>query len=188
MNRFSWRARMILTPSFIWIVLINRKKISSNEDAAIYDFQHAEWSSSSSLDEERTRDALGVVYDGVGDRKASLEARSIGLLTVVAILAAIDAVTVTGTLVPRLLSMLAFIFLFFTGLGCWYELFPRQRYSLVLGDVSSATTGAAEMAASVAASERTNLRLANMVTSASYDLVKSLLLTLAALGTFVAVK
>jgi len=130
------------------------------------------------------RNAIVTVYADSQDRFTILESKATGVLTAIAIIAALATFACTGSFASATFGSLALLFLTSGGVACCLVLLPKTRYVL---SVPSVVTTDPVLAAAFCArmSENQTLRMANLITSAMRDLLRALVLTLFAVILFI---
>lgn len=178
---------MILVPAFPWVWWINQERIADLPDGRAYDEHVAIW-------KDRLNDGHAgpdrrvlarLAYQQAMDRLTGLESKAVGLLTVIGIVAAGGFAACSGETPAPAVAIAGLAYASFAGVACAMILVPGPRHALVLDDVLSETAGYAEMAAAARMVEPIAARTSNLLTSATYDLVRSFLLIAAALGVLV---
>jgi len=176
---------MVVIPAFLWVWWVNRFWIPDPPEGMTSEEHREYWQGQLADASSHVRTAVGTVYEQSTSRLNGLEAKAIGLLTAVAILAAIASVACSGPSVAAGFGIAALVFLTFAGCACCWVLHPRSRPTLLLSEVLSSSAGVVEMAWAVKMVQPHSSRASNMVTSANYDLIRALVLTLVAITTFV---
>jgi hypothetical protein len=104
---------------------------------------------------------------------------------VVSIVAAGGCLACTGLLPAAITELVGLVYVISAAIACCLVIMPRTRTTLILEDSLSPTNGNAEMAAVTRMLEPVGIRVANLVTSATYDLIRSRLVMFVALALFV---
>lgn len=175
---------LILFPSLLRSLIANR---IAARDWTTEDYRRFrdDWAQILSVADPRKLDSLSILYQDSLDRIEGLESKGIGILQGVSIVAAGAFVALTGPSASVFIAALGLIYLTTAGIACGMVLLPRKRFQLTLDDLNSDSTGYPDMAASVKTLVPTGIRISNLVTSAIEDLLRGLLLTAAAIVTFV---
>jgi hypothetical protein len=171
-------------PYTLWL---NRSKVKSEPDGLNWDGHQKAWTAQLTGASKDQTEVIRVAYKESRDRIAGFEAKAVGVLTAMAIVAAVAVLACTGPWEAKLFGVLSILFLTSGGMACCWVLMPRQRFVLALQEALSSTSGIAEMAASARMSEPVSIRVSNLVTSAIHDLVRALALTLIAVIFFVSI-
>jgi hypothetical protein len=136
-------------------------------------------------DAQSSGELAQLAYQQAMDRLTGLESKAVGLLTVAGIVAAGGFAACAARSPAPIFAVAGLAFVACACVGCALILLPRERYALVVDDVLSPTGGFAEMAAAARMTEPAALRASNLLTSATYDLMRSFLLIGVALGLLV---
>jgi len=176
-----------ITPAFPYVLFLNTRRVKDNPDDLDWDGHRSKWETDLNAPSAEQRDSVKLVYQQSRERLIGFESKAIGVLTAVAIIAAIAGVACTGAAPADWLGLIALLYLVSAGASCCWVLLPGRRFTLVLDEVNSATSGLAEMAASTRMAEPPSIRASNLVTGALHDLVKAMIISVAALAAFVIV-
>ena len=179
------RFLFLIAPTLPWVLWLNFNRISDLPDGKDYEGHLADWAK---FADERSpeRDLAELAYQQAMDRLTGFESKAVGLLTVVGIVAAGGFAACAGRSPAPIVAVAGLGYVASAGLASAVILVPRERRALVIDDLRSPTAGYAELAAAARMTEPIALRASNLLTSATYDLVRSFLITAAALGLLVA--
>ncbi len=180
------RFLFLIAPTLPWVLWLNSNRISDLPDGKDYEGHLADWTSQFADERSPERDLAELAYQQAMDRLTGFESKAVGLLTVVGIVAAGGFAACAGRSPAPIVAIAGLAYVASAGLACAVILVPRERRALVIGDLRSPTAGYAELAAGARMAEPLALRASNLLTSATYDLVRSFLITAAALGLLVA--
>jgi hypothetical protein len=173
-----------LVPSFPFMLWFNAKKVQSHPDGKDADEHRRDWEETLQNSSGDTNEMIARAYQASTDRIAGLEAKGIGMLQAVAIIAAGAVVALTGNQLSTALALAGLGFVVSAGAACCWIIIPRARWTLTLSDIKGPTKGYAEMATATRMAVPVNIRTANMVTAAVYDAIRALIVIVAALVVF----
>lgn len=183
LNLLRHQPALILLPSMLRSLIANR--IAARDwNAEDYRRFRDDWAQILTDADPRKLDSLGILYQDSLDRIEGLESKGIGILQGVSIVAAGAFVALTGPGASVVLASLGLIYLTTAGIACGMVLLPRKRFQLTLDDLAGDSTGYADMAATVKTLVPMGIRVSNLATSATEDLLRALVLTAAAIVTF----
>lgn len=127
-------------------------------------------------------EAISRAYDGANNRGTRIEAKAIGYLQVLALgFAVVTLVLTRDSMILRLVSLAALLFLSTATWGALDVLRVRSRQQVLARDATSVTGGLAEAATAAACMEIQHIRSSNFISGAAHDLAIGGLFALASL-------
>jgi hypothetical protein len=179
------RLVFLIAPTLPYVLWVNANRISELPDGKDYDEHVADWTKQFGGGGPAERNLAELAYQQAMDRLTGFESKAVGLLTVVGIVAAGGFAACAGRSPAPIVAIAGLGYVASAGLACAFILVPRERRALVMNDLRSPTAGYAELAAAARMTEPLALRASNLLTSATYDLMRSFLITATALGLLV---
>lgn len=178
-----WRPALIILPSLLRCLASNKLAAREWTDEDYLRFRDS-WAQCLADTSQNKLDAMGMLYQDSLVRIGGLESKGIGVLQAVAIVAAGAFVALSGTGISILLAIFSLVYVMTAGIACGMALLPRKRYQLTIDDLRGDSTGYPEMAASIETMIPSGIRVSNLVTSGTEDLLRALVLTVAAIVAF----
>jgi hypothetical protein len=174
-------------PALPYTIWLNRAMVNSDREGDTFDEVMKRWIQTLT---EPTTDQVNTIisiYRESKERYSRLEAKAVGVLTAIAIVAAAATLACTRTFVAAIFGWIALVFLTSGGATCCWVLLPRMRHTLVISDVSQPHL-IARIAATSQFSESGTLQMSNLITSALHDLLRALVFTLVAVLLFITIR
>jgi hypothetical protein len=182
----GWSLIRTVAPSLPLTCWSNLRQVADPPDGKSVEEHAAQWQTTLVNANQRTFDTVAVIFQTANARIGDLETKAIGLLGVVSIVAAGAFVACTGPLWAAVVGLVGLVYVVSAAIACCLVVIPRARTTLLLEDSTSPSGGYAEMAATTRLLEPVGIRISNLVTSATYDLMRSGLLIFIALLILVA--
>jgi hypothetical protein len=181
---------IVLAAKLVWLVaapslpetwLMNHRVARRYASQLDYDSIRDSWARKLRSPKGSRRQSVAQVYQASFSRMSGLESKAVGMLQAAALVGAGALAACVGPLPAAILGIVGIVYVITAASACCWVLIPRARHSVVLNDTMSSTDGHAEMATSVKMLEPQGIRVSNMVTSAAYDLIRAVIVTIAAL-------